>query len=172
MYSYLNVPHYPLGRWVAGNICIILDVLLLSMKKSPLKRTAWRKKPSRKAQKPHKAKSLSKLKKELWKWFSLFIRQRDKFTCFTCGRKGIGSAIHAGHFIAKSVGGIGLYFDEDNVHAQCYHCNINLGGNQYEYALRLGEMAKWLYNKKNGYMKVDEDWYREKIAHYKSKVYN
>ncbi len=88
-----------------------------------------------------KSESISSLKKKLWTVFSLYIRQRDKFTCFTCGKKGEGSGMHAGHFIPKSVGGIALYFHEDNVHAQCYHCNINLGGSQYIYGLKLGKKA-------------------------------
>lgn len=111
---------------------------------------------------------ISKLKRELWKYFSLYIRQRDRFTCFTCGRKGEGKGMHAGHFIAKSVGGIALYFNEENVHCQCYNCNINLGGNQYIYGKKLGSKADELYKIKNT---VTEKWtestYREKIEHYK-----
>ncbi len=57
---------------------------------------------------------------------------------------------HAGHFIPKSVGGIELYFHEDNVHGCCYHCNINLGGNLFEYGLKLGaERVAILYKIKN-----------------------
>lgn len=86
-----------------------------------------------------KQKSISSLKKKLWVVFSKYIRLRDNYTCFTCGRKGEGSGIHAGHFISKSVGGIALYFHVENVHAQCYNCNINLSGNQWEYGQRLGK---------------------------------
>lgn len=113
---------------------------------------------------------ISVLKRKLWKEFSLFIRTRDKFTCFTCGRLGSGGGMHAGHFIPKSVGGIALYFHEENVHAQCYHCNINLGGNQYIYGQKLGKKADELYEIKN---KVIEKWtvddYLEKIKYYKDK---
>ena len=63
--------------------------------------------------------TVGKLKKKLWKLFSKYIRQRDNYTCVTCGQKGEGSGIHAGHYITKAVGGIGLYFHEQNVHAQC-----------------------------------------------------
>jgi len=94
--------------------------------------------------------SISSLKKKLWKVFSLYIRQRDNFTCFTCGRKGEGSGIHAGHYIPKSVGGIALYFHEMNVHAQCYHDNINLGGYGSMYHMKMVEK----YGQKN----VDELW--------------
>lgn len=113
--------------------------------------------------------SISKLKAKLWKLFSLYIRQRDKYTCFTCGRKGEGSGMHAGHFVPKSIGGIALYFHEDNVHAQCYNCNINLSGNQYEYAKRLGiEKAEELLSLKNHITKWTESDYLEKISYYEN----
>ena len=61
-----------------------------------------------KAGKAKKKQSISTLKKKLWKEFSLFIRNRDKWNCYTCGRRAEGSGLHAGHFISKSVGGISL----------------------------------------------------------------
>lgn len=112
---------------------------------------------------------ISKLKAKLWKAFSAYIRARDKGVCFICGRLASGSAYHAGHFIPKSVGGITLYFNEDNVHGCCYHCNINLGGNLYEYGIKLGEKkVKELYQIKNQYFKATIPWYEEKIAYYDS----
>lgn len=118
-----------------------------------------------------KVKTKARLKKDLWVYFSKYIRQRDNYICFTCGRKGEGSGIHAGHFVPKSVGGIGLYFDEQNVHAQCYNCNINLGGNQYEYSKRLGiDIAEALYARKH--LVIKDFPFEEKIEYYKSKVEN
>lgn len=145
------------------------------MKRTPLKRkTPLKAKTSLRAKKrviakskSKKAPSISLLKKKLWAVFSLYIRERDNYTCFTCGRKGEGGAIHSGHFIPKSVGGIDLYFNEDNVHAQCYNCNINLGGNQYEYSLRLGDKAQELYKRKGLYTKWTVQDYLDKIEHYK-----
>lgn len=112
---------------------------------------------------------LSLLKKKLWKVFSLYIRTRDKFVCFICGRKCEGSGYHAAHFIPKSVGGIILYFHEENVHGCCYHCNINLGGNLWEYGLKLGdETVKKLYALKR---QIVKDFpYEEKIAYYEAKL--
>jgi len=116
-----------------------------------------------------KKKTNAQLKKQLWKVFSVYIRTRDKMVCFTCGRKGEGSGIHAGHFIPKSIGGLVLYFHESNVHAQCYHCNINLGGNSYIYGQKLGEkICKELYALKN---QITKDYpFEEKIAYYKEKL--
>ncbi len=111
------------------------------------------------------------LKKKLWKIFSQYIRARDKNICFTCGRYGEGSGMHAGHFVPKSVGGNTLYFHEDNCHAQCYNCNINLGGNQYEYGMRLGqEKAEMLRKLKYATFKTDINYYEEKIKEYQQKL--
>lgn len=111
----------------------------------------------------------AQLKKKLWEVFSKYIKARDKNICFTCGRYAEGSGMHSGHFIPKSVGGIALYFHEDNVHAQCYNCNINLGGNQYIYGIKLGEdKVKELYLLKQ---KIIKDYpFQEKINYYKDKI--
>lgn len=118
--------------------------------------------------KAKKKQSISTLKKKLWKEFSLFIRNRDKWTCYTCGRKAEGSGLHSGHFISKSVGGISLYFHEKNVNAQCYNCNINLSGNIWIYGQKLGEKTvAELYAIKGQTAKWTVDDYLEKIAYYK-----
>ncbi len=114
-------------------------------------------------------KSLSWYKKKLWSVFSPWIKTRDGYTCFTCGRTCEGSGAHGGHFIKASVCGVVLYFDEDNVHCQCYHCNINLDGNQYEYGMRLGKRIvarlKRLRIESKG-MKWTREQYQKKIDHY------
>lgn len=116
---------------------------------------------------------VSTLKRKLWKVFSEYIRLRDNYTCFTCGRKGEGSGIHAGHFLPKSISGIALYFNEDNVHAQCYNCNINLGGNQYTYGTKLGkEKVDELYQIKNQINKWSEQDYLQRIEYYTQAVDN
>lgn len=117
-----------------------------------------------------KTKTISQLKKDLWKVFSAYIRARDNNICFTCGKYSEGSGYHAGHFIAKSVGGLELYFNEDNVHGQCYHCNINLGGNSYIYGKKLGVLADKLYKLKQINTKWSVNDYKEKIDFYKKKL--
>ena len=77
----------------------------------------------------YKKKSITYLKKLLWtKYFTPFIKARDKGICFTCGQVQSGKGLHCGHYIPKKIGGNLLYFNELNVHCQCFHCNINLGG--------------------------------------------
>ncbi len=116
-----------------------------------------------------KKKTPAQYKKLLWKVFSEYIRKRDKNICFICGRYAEGSGYHAGHFIPKSVGGLALYFHEDNVHGCCYHCNINLGGNLWEYGKKLGDKrVSELYKLKQ---QITKDYpFIEKITYYKEKL--
>lgn len=105
-------------------------------------------------QKKKKKPSISKLKKKLWKACSLYIRLRDKGICFTCGRFAEGPGFHAGHFIPSSICGILLKYDEDNIHGQCFYCNINLGGYGARYHQRMVEeygevFVQELWEKKN-----------------------
>ena len=122
-----------------------------------------------------KRKSIKTLKRILWeRYFSPFIRQRDKGVCFTCGKKDDYRNMHAGHFIPR-----GSYsdtmFDEFNVNCQCPMCNVFKHGNLGEYALRLED--------KYGRAKVDElrargrivkkwkvDELEELIRYYKGKL--
>jgi len=66
-------------------------------------------------------------KSTAWKWFALYIKERDNWTCQTCGRRGKGRFMNAGHFI-QAFGHASVFFDERNVHAQCMNCNLWGGG--------------------------------------------
>ncbi len=85
--------------------------------------------------------------------------------------------MHAGHYIARAVGGLDLCFDERNVNAQCYHCNINLSGNSDVYVQKIVErygegILEELRSKRNGPpVKWSEQDYIEKIAYYKKKLH-
>lgn len=116
-----------------------------------------------------KKKSLARLKKDLWRVFSLYVRERDNWTCFVCGTVGYGMYMHAGHFIPKASAGLELYFHEDNVHAECPKCNLFLEGNHYEYGLKLGKRrVNALYKLKGKVVKWTEEDYLKKIEHYKN----
>lgn len=70
------------------------------------------------------------LKKKLWELCKQIIRELYGNTCFTCNKVGlVGSDWHTGHFIPSSTCGAYLRYDLRNLRPQCYHCNINLGGN-------------------------------------------
>lgn len=84
---------------------------------------------------------MANLKQRLWVVFSLFIRLRDSDVngfcrCISCGEIKKYNSIDAGHFLPKSRG-LSIYFDEDNVHAQCRHCNSFLHGDLYNYGKAL-----------------------------------
>lgn len=135
-----------------------------------------------------KKKSVAKLKKELWRVFSIYIRMRDAGICFSCKKvipdyydrqgnvKPGWKAGQAGHFVTAANCGLALYFHEQNVHCQCHRCNVNLSGNwlEYERAMhdkygkeRTEEIKEMKYKEQVKWSAAD---YEEKIAYYKQKV--
>lgn len=120
-----------------------------------------------------KVKGTSWHKKKLWKLFSKFVRNRDKYKCVCCGKEATGSGMHGGHFITGATCPPKLFFDETNVHAQCYRCNINLSGNWVVYEKFMidtyGEdhVADLKRRQKHEQgQKVEIAWYQDKIKHY------
>lgn len=120
--------------------------------------------------------SLPKWKKELWKVFAEYIKKRDKYRCFTCGKKVSKGDAHAGHFIPAGACGLELYFHEDNVHCQCAKCNLFLQGNQYIYGQKLGKKKvkelKEILNKRNIMLQYTKQDYARLIEKYKKKLKN
>jgi hypothetical protein len=97
-------------------------------------------------------------KGKAWDQFSIYVRVRDALLttgtthsviCCTCGKiypiRGKGTA-QAGHFIPGR--GNSVLFSERGVHAQCYHCNMQLKGNTARYLLYM--------QKKYGQEVIDE----------------
>ena len=87
-----------------------------------------------------KLKPISKLKKEVRRLFSEYIRLRDALlttgdslyvNCITCSKLIPIKQAQAGHFIDCRHSA--TLFDEANVHAQCARCNVYLDGNILEY---------------------------------------
>ena len=119
-----------------------------------------------------KKKTPAQLKKILWKLFSEWVRRTSGGKCFTCGVQKEWKQLHAGHYIRSSAG-LATYFDEQNVHAQCYACNIWRDGNSDEYALKLkqtyGEGILEELNRRKH--RVVKDFpFLEKIEEYKEKL--
>jgi hypothetical protein len=125
------------------------------------------------------AKSISKLKKELDKWFSLYIRLRDAtdegmVQCFTCGKVAhYKVGMQCGHFQSRS--NLKTRFDEENYQVQCVGCNMFKQGEQYRFALQLdgkygeGTAEKLMYLSHQGIRFIRGD-YEEKISYYKDLV--
>jgi len=109
------------------------------------------------------------------KWMAKYVKLRDArdqgyvygryVKCCTCGcvlTMGTKNC-QAGHFIGRGLGGgSGVYFDERNVHAQCYQCNRFRQGAPHEYELFLIE--------KYGQKVVDELRFLDKNQSYKGKI--
>ena len=113
-------------------------------KKGPVPKSIKREKKTKlKGYKEMTSAKADKRENTLWKWFSLFIRLRDCpdnsqgfCRCKTCGKVDRYKNMDAGHFISRRWKP--TKYREDNVFAQCVHCNRDLSGNLDEYAKVLG----------------------------------
>ena len=122
-----------------------------------------------------KTKSISKLKTELDKWFSLYIRLRDAtdeglVQCFTCGKVShYKSGMQNGHFQSRKH--LATRWDEENCQVQCVGCNMFKAGEQYKFSIALdgkyGEgKAEELELLARTIMKVSRIDYEDKISYY------
>ena len=85
-------------------------------------------------------KPISKLKKELDKWFSLYIRLRDATDmgvaqCFTCGKIDHYKKLQNGHFQSRRHNA--TRWDNKNCQVQCVKCNMFGQGEQYKFGMYL-----------------------------------
>jgi len=123
-------------------------------------------------------KSISKLKKELDKWFSLFIRLRfatkeGLCQCVTCGKVSHYKKMQCGHFQSRRHHA--TRWNEKNCAVQCIGCNCFQQGQQYRFSTYLdgkyGEgTAKTLEYLAKQIIKINRSDYEEKITYYKDLV--
>lgn len=71
-----------------------------------------------------------------WRVFSEWTR-KSSANCYCCGKRIDWKKAHASHYIAGSVCGKTLFFDERNVKPSCAACNLFLHGNIPQFALHL-----------------------------------
>ena len=128
--------------------------------------------------KPKKQIKITDLRKKVWTQFSKYIRLRDNYTCYTCGKVMLrgDSNCHAGHYVPQSKGNR-LRFDERNVHAQCVTCNSFNRGNLSAYALRLEQdyghgILQEFDSVRNERKQFTRDELLEMLDHYKGLVDN
>jgi 5-methylcytosine-specific restriction endonuclease McrA len=119
-----------------------------------------------------KVKSKTKLKTELDRIFSLYIRLRDHFICCTCGKTG-EEGMQCGHYIPR--GNMNTRWDEDNCNAQCVGCNVFRKGNMDEYALFMVKkhgdgILEEMKKRKNTIRQWTNSEIEEQIKIYKEKV--
>lgn len=118
-------------------------------------------------------KTVSSLKKDLDKIFSLFIRQREAdlygFTsCYTCGLRKHYKELQCGHFVPRQY--LATRYDEVNCKVQCYACNMLYNGQPSAFALRFEQdFGTGTVARLEGLRKmITKDFpYAEKIAYYK-----
>lgn len=134
-----------------------------------------RKKKEREALRKEKARikkenHIPTLKKEADRLFSNFIRNRDNWTCQTCGLKVWGSNAHCSHFIGRN--NIMTRYDEQNCICQCARENMFMEGNKPKFALIL--MRKYgtgiieeLVNRSEINFEVDAGFFKMIIEKYK-----
>ena len=125
-----------------------------------------------------KTKTLIKLKKELDKWFSLYIRLREcneygMVQCFTSGRVYHYKKIHAGHFMSRKH--LSTRWCETNVQPQSAADNLFGQGEQFRFGLNLDAKygngtAEQLQYKSRLTIKFSRKEIEEKISYYKSLV--
>tara|TARA_R100001530_G_scaffold103688_1_gene72178 strand:- start:142 stop:546 length:405 start_codon:yes stop_codon:yes gene_type:complete len=125
-------------------------------------------------------KSISKLKKELDKWFSLYIRLRESTIdgvtqCFTCGKIDYHNKLQCGHFQSRRH--LATRWDEQNCQVQCVGCNMFKAGEQFKFHLNLN--AKYgedtsinLQHKAMQSVKITRVEYQDYISYYKEAVEN
>ncbi len=94
----------------------------------------------------------STIKKRLWKIISEYIRRKYSddngyCKCVTCETVKHYKQMQAGHFVPQAKGD-GTRYIEENIHPQCYRCNINLGGFGAQYSQYMRDMY--------GQEKIDE----------------
>lgn len=126
-----------------------------------------------------RSKSKTNYKKRLWDIFSKYIRlkaadENGMVTCVSCGAVGHWKKMHAGHYIAKSLGSA-IYFEERNVAVQCVTCNLWRHGNLPAYALYLlktygASILDELDALRRTETQLREPWYLEQIEAYKRKL--
>jgi hypothetical protein len=120
--------------------------------------------------------TVSKLKKELDKWFSLYIRLREAtdeglVQCFTCGNvNNYKVGMQNGHFMSRQF--MSTRYDEQNCQVQCVGCNMFKFGEQFKFSLALDYKygkgtAEELLHKSRQINKMNSKDFEEKISYYK-----
>lgn len=123
-----------------------------------------------------KSKSLAKYKKELDSIFSKYVRlvhaDNDGIvSCFTCGKLFYWKKIQNGHFVSRQY--LATRWSEDNCRPQCVGCNMFGNGKPLDFEERLkkelgDDRVEELKQMRHQILKLDKQYYEEKIAHYKN----
>ncbi len=107
--------------------------------------------------------------------FSIYIRERDGYVCFTCGLKGHprDGVMQCGHLITRR--SYSTRWDELNAHCQCRGCNFR---HEYDYEIyraafvhRYGEERyQELYLKSKQIVKISNSELEDIAKYYRRKL--
>lgn len=119
-----------------------------------------------------KPRSMAKLKKELDRVFSIYIRAKYHKSCYTCGKTAV--TLQCGHFIPRTY--LATRWEEMNCRPQCVGCNIFGNGQLLDFEERLTEelgedVIIGMKQSRHKITKLSPSWYEEQIAHYKIMLY-
>jgi hypothetical protein len=148
-------------------------------RKTPLKRTAIKRKQTKKKSPRTKRKSLRSLKKQAWELLSKAIRLERRegpgmlVECVSCQRKMPWKQIQAGHFIDGRFNSI--LFDERGIHPQCGVCNVVYNGRKEEYFIYMErtwgrEIIDELRAQRNQQVNFTAEQLEKMIADYKQRI--
>jgi 5-methylcytosine-specific restriction endonuclease McrA len=107
--------------------------------------------------------------------FSLYIRERDHHTCFTCGKILEPNKSQNGHYISRKY--LSTRWDLRNCNCQCVSCNVFKHGNMDVYAINLqkkygNNILNELQELKNTVIKYSADTLMDMIEFYKKVINN
>lgn len=113
----------------------------------------------------------SKLKKELDRVFSLFIRAKYPKKCYTCGK--VSDKLQNGHFVPRIY--LATRWMESNCRPQCSGCNIWGRGQLLDFEENLKkelgiEKVEMIKQARHKLFKLDTAWYKSQIDLYKQKL--
>ena len=133
-----------------------------------LKKASKRAKTAKPKKKPP---TLSKLKRETDRLFSLYIRAKYPKVCYTCGAT--GKTLQCGHFVSRSY--LATRWTEDNARQQCVGCNIWGRGKPLDFEEHLIEeigavKVADLKRLRHTLIKANRKFYEEKIGELSTKL--
>lgn len=116
-----------------------------------------------------KKSTISKLKSELDRVFSLYIRAKYPKVCYTCGKQGV--TLQCGHFIPRNI--LITRWEEKNCRPQCIGCNLFGNGRILDFEDHLvKELGRKEVDRLKAsrftILKLSTAWYLKTIDYYKS----
>jgi len=131
--------------------------------------------------KPKKKKNNKKLlKKKLDEIFSLYIRKRDNYTCFICGKIGYDNDgdMQCSHLFSRN--SLNTRWNEKNATCMCKSCHFKHHSNDSEiyrrkYVIIFSEHQldeiyfRW---NKSSFVKITNEFYESNIEYFKNKLHN